>query len=436
METQHIHRKHISKSRRLKQKLAEKAREKAIQESFQRHNQAKKVVFPAMVQAIYEGNSTVKYKDESLAQRIAHHFVGLHSKKDSRRRKAFKELLDHLYQQRCTKLLRNREYLQILYQIAWFSLQYQKDVKTWKRKSYNEERQLKDLISHCFVKYEVPVFMYDAWLTRNRKYISWFIDLASGYSVKKLSKVPVYLSKKGAHYFLQAPASYSIEMALRRAQALAFGADEVTADRIAHSYISRNGFSNEAFWETVIQFFAKQTMLDFRKMNEIIDYLSDCIRDDASYSIKGRTINSLTRQSDEWHAAQAIYEAQDALDLYHWEPTLDTSFVEFQKKGSDVKKFRLFELCSSEELIKEGNKMNHCVASYAYSCVARVTGIFSLRCMSFSNGNETLATIEVNINSKKIVQAKARFNKPISAEANRIMKTWATQHELAIGKWL
>lgn len=435
METSKIYRKHKSKSTRLKEKLAEKAREKAIQDSLQKHNKAKKLLFPTLVETIYEGKKNHQYEYNTLAYTLNDLFRSLNKKKQASRRKAFKEILNHLYKQRCTKLLRSREYLQIIYHIAWFSLSSVRSVKNWKRTSYNPEKQLKDLIKHCFATYEVPEFMYEAWFDTNHKYMIWFIDLGSGLSVKSLSKVPVRLTKKGAHYFLQAPANYTIEMALRRAQALAFGNDELLAERIAKTSLSRNGFRHEPFWETVIQFFMKQAMLDFNKMSEIIDYLEDTINQNPEYSMKGRTITSLTRQSDEWHVQQAIHEI-NTRELYTWEPSLNSSFIVEKKKGNEVKKFRLFELCSSKQLIAEGRKMNHCVASYARSCRAKVTSIFSLRCTSFLNGHETLATIEVDIRSQTIVQAKARFNKPISAEAKKIMHDWATHHELKIGKWL
>ncbi|PTX60606.1 PcfJ-like protein [Kordia periserrulae] len=435
METQHIHRKHISKSRRLKEKLAAKAKEAALQECLQKHNKAKKVLFPALVEKIYEGKERLEYESGSLAHILANQFGGFHKKKQSRRREAFKEILLHLYKKRCTKLLRNEHYLRVVSLIAWFSTSAVRDIATWKRNSHNADKQLKSIITHCFVTYEVPAFMYEAWFDFNRKHISWFIDLGRGQSVKTLTKVPVRLTKKGAHQFLQAPAEYTIEMALRRAQALAFGNDELLAGRIACTRLSRNGFRHETFWETVIQFLMKQTMLDFNKMEEIIDYLNDCIRNNPDYSIKGRTIASLTRQSDAWHIEQAIHNA-NKVEKFTWKPTLDTSFFMAKKNGSDVKKYRLFELCSSEELIREGRKMNHCVASYARSCCVKVAAIFTLRCVSFSKGLETLATIEVDIKSQTIVQAKARFNQPISPIAQKIMTDWAMEHELKIGKWL
>jgi hypothetical protein len=435
METQYIHKKHISKSKRLKEKLVAKAKEAAFQESLKKHNKAKKVLFPTLVERIYEGKENTNYELTSLAYALENKFNALNKKKEPRRREAFKNILLYLYKKRCTKLLRNQEYLNALFQIAWFSSANVRDISTWKRNSHNADKQLKSIIKHCFAKYDVPEFMYEAWLDSNRKYISWFIDLGSGHSVKSLSKMPVRLTKKGAHYFLQAPPSYTIEMALRRAQALAFKKDEIVAERIARSSLSRNNFQHEAFWETVIQFFMQQTMFDFNKMGEIFDYLSDCIHYNPNYSIKGRTIASLTRQSDEWHIQQAIYSAS-RVEVFTWKPTLDSSYIYEKGEGNELKKYRLFELCSSQELIVEGRKMNHCVASYARSCCVKVTSIFTLRCISFAKGLEFLATIELDIRSKTIVQAKARFNKPISPIAKKIMNEWAAYHDLNIGKWL
>ncbi|MFK7749197.1 MAG: hypothetical protein AB8B65_12450, partial [Kordia sp.] len=108
METSQIHRKHTSKSRRLKEKLAEKAKEAALQESLQKHNKAKKVLFPAMVERVFEGKERSNYEYNSLAYIIQSHFSALSKKKHPSRRKAFRDILLHLYKKRCTKLLRNQ----------------------------------------------------------------------------------------------------------------------------------------------------------------------------------------------------------------------------------------------------------------------------------------------------------------------------------------
>jgi len=435
MKTKNTTLKHTPKQRRKAERLRNQEAEKAIQNALKQHNKAKKVLFPKMIELLYENSPSKMYEEHSLAYKIELLFNALRNKNDAKRRLVFKNLLLSLYKQRCSKLLRDRNYLDAIFHISRYYHAFEKDIATWKRNSHNAERQLKDIIKHCFIKYPVPDFMYHVWLRHDRTYMTWFIDLARGISVKNLMRIPVTLTKKGAHHFLQAPKNYNIEMALRSAQAMAFGADNVTADRIAHSQLARNDFHKEAFWETVIRFFANQAMLDFNKMNEILDYLEDCITNNDAYSIKGRTIISLTRQSDEWHAAQAVYEATQE-QLLVWNPSLSSSMNFVEGKNEKRKKYRLYELCSSKALLAEGKKMGHCVATYAHSCYTNRTRIFTLRAISFSKGEETLATIEISPKTYTIVQAKARFNKTISNKAKEIMNDWAVQHNLKVSRWL
>lgn len=434
MKTKNILSKHTSKQRRKEERARIQSAEKAIQNALKHHNKVKKVLFPKMVEMIYEDNAPRIYKEHSLGYNIQLLFNAVSGRNNAKRRLVLKNLLLSLYKQRCTKLLRDKSYLDALYQISKYHHAFERDVATWKRNSHNPEKQIKDFIKHCFIKYPVPEFMYHVWLGRNSKYMTWFIDLTRGISVKNLMRVPVKLTKKGAHEFLLAPKQYNVAMALRRAQAKAFGSDDVTAERIASSRLSRNDFRNEVFWETVIRFFANQSMLDFNKMNEIMDYLDDCITNNVTYSIKGRTIVSLTRQSDEWHAAQAAYQSTQAHSLV-WTPSLPSSMNFVEGKNEKRKKYRLYELCSSKALLAEGKKMGHCVATYAHSCYANRTRIFTLRALSLK-GEETLATIEISPKTGTIVQAKARFNKAISNKAKEIMNDWAIVHGLKVSRWL
>ncbi|WP_353777225.1 PcfJ domain-containing protein [Winogradskyella sp. 3972H.M.0a.05] len=434
METQYINRKHISKAERARRAAQKQEREITIQNALKKHNSEKKMLFPKLVESIYEGNSA-NGNANTIAYKLNNYFSLLSPKKHPRRRRVFKDILLHLYEQRCAKLLRDNTYINVLFKVAWFSNSFENEISSWKRRSHNTDKQMLSIIKHCFVKYEVPYFMYKAWLVNHRAHISWFIDLTQGRSVRNLTNMPIKMTKKGAHHFLNAPKHYSVEMALRRAQSLSYNADDVIADRIASSHLSRNNFQHEGFWDSVICFFSKQAMLDFSKMNEIIDYLSYRISENLDYSIKGRTIISLTRQSDEWHREQANIRTT-FISVLTWDPYLPYSYFRIEESKGIKKTFTLFELCSSGELINEGRKMNHCVASYARSCHSGRSRIFTLRSKEVPGSEEIMATIEVHLASKTIVQAKAKYNKPISKKAIFIIKKWALQHDLNISKWL
>jgi hypothetical protein len=49
---------------------------------------------------------------------------------------------------------------------------------------------------------------------------------------------------------------------------------------------------------------------------------------------------------------------------------------------------------------------------------------------------DILATIEINIFLKRIVQAKAKTNRRISKEAENIMTQWAMKNALSISEYL
>ena len=89
------------------------------------------------------------------------------------------------------------------------------------------------------------------------------------------------------------------------------------------------------------------------------------------------------------------------------------------------------ELTNSEALYDEGYEMSHCVAEYEYECVMGSSAIFSLR-KKVAKDSSTLATIEIDVESKSIVQAKAKYNECISLEAETILVEWAKKENLTL----
>ena len=88
--------------------------------------------------------------------------------------------------------------------------------------------------------------------------------------------------------------------------------------------------------------------------------------------------------------------------------------------------YELRELRNSRDLLQEGKKMKHCVGSYAESCYARKSSIWSMRC----NGERQL-TIEVN---KKgvLLQAYGNCNQDASKRQRKILKKWVKLNNLTV----
>ncbi|TAE70139.1 MAG: hypothetical protein EAZ85_12205 [Bacteroidetes bacterium] len=312
------------------------------------------------------------------------------------------------------------------------------NIKNWKSKTHNVDKKFESLITFLFVKYKMPTFLYNVWQANIQKEINWFIHLAGGGSVRALEDLPINLTQKMAFFFMQAPAYMDIKGALRYAQVMSFGGDEHLAWFINQSLLGRNNFQDEVFWEKVIHFFAQAGMFNAEKISEIVDYLIRQYRDNPNFSMKGRTISALLRQSDEWHLV-----FQKELKEKNAPQTWEKSFVnDFEKEeGSfeknNYKQYFISELLSAKQLREEGQKMMHCVGGYVSQCVKRRTAIFTFEMGTFGGLNhEKLITIEIDLIQRKLVQAKGKHNRNTNSNERRIIELWLNANFLKKSTWV
>jgi hypothetical protein len=253
----------------------------------------------------------------------------------------------------------------------------------------------------------------------------WYIQMGRGDSVQKLAAFPVQFTNKMAHVFRETPAHYTVEQAIRRAQAIGFGATPQTAEAIAWS-ATFDEFHLEDFKAKVIGFITKQPETPtFDRLQQVLEYLVAMEAQPGTYSLKGRTWASVVRQAAEYRAE--VVKKRAAENFTEW--------VRANIKDYDVEKesgiFKIVQLATSEALYEEGYEMSHCVAEYAYDCAEGSVAIFSLRkFIKGEAGHYTLATIEVCLETYEIVQAKAKCNTAISAEAQKLILDWAEKEEL------
>jgi PcfJ-like protein len=348
------------------------------------------------------------------------------SKAKSAERKKLKDVFIHL--NNTTELLNAEEDIQAVYNIVLFRPYWTKDFFDWKPYSKHANQQIKELAAYLFCKYKVPDFLYQCFYeTKSTQFIYWLIHIGTGGKVKEMTNIPIPFTQKMGHYFLQAPDKLTITEALRWAQVKGLGGDDRLAERICYSWISTKPYSHEDFWEAFIQLLANGGMFNINKTTELIDYVREAKRENERYSLKGRTLKSLLRQSDVWHQRFSHTKINQV-----WKPCGIEGY-RAEKKSEIV---MLEELTESRQLTAEGKTMKHCVGSYAFYCAKGKSAIFSLRKYSGGVLLDIIATIEVSIPSQRVVQAKAKMNKPISDEARKYMETWATKEGLAISPYL
>lgn len=342
------------------------------------------------------------------------------------KRSLFKEVLKYLNNN--SILITGEESIHAVYNMVTFRKYWRNNIFQWKPSSKQDSIQVHELATWLFCQYPVPGFLFKAFYETNQLIaIDWFIHIGSGKRVKDMPKVPFRFTQKMGHYFLQAPSKFSIQEALRWAQVRGLGGDEKLADRIAYSWLATKAYSNEDFWEAFLMILAIGGMFNLAKVGELIDYVREAKRINDDYSLKGRTLSSLMKQSDEWHKQYTHHKGSMI-----WKPCGLDGF-KFEKKNEVIV---IEELTAQKALIAEGKTMRHCVASYFTYCSKGKSAIFSFRKYSMGILMDTLATIEVNLSLNRIIQAKGKMNRPVSEEVKRYMEMWANSQQLEISPYL
>lgn len=376
--------------------------------------------------------------------------------KDKGERENVKKALDLFVKAKVYRML--KEYCPNIAMVLKMNLFWVRDISTWEWKSRNTYKQFKSLVEHLFCEYEVPEFMFQAWTEKkhNNKHMEWFLQLASGQSTRNLWKFPIPLTKKMAHEFISTPfPGYSIDDAIRRSQVLGMGGDCRLADSIMMSRL-RHEFSNNDFWTTVIQFFINIPMLNLDEVGTVIDYINEqkfvptrvvvdgvalYRPENPNFSMKGRNIENLIRDTHNWHEQlrqlrrRAAVEAR-AGNSYSYKPDLTSKwqrssvrpFTFIEGKNEKRKVWSIVEITNAADLYDEGKSMRHCVYSYLSSCISGKCLIFSLKLFGIS-----VVTIEVR--DFRAVQIRGPHNKRPDDKELVVIHNWAKTENIEITKY-
>ena len=371
-------------------------------------------------------NKPTRYKG-TIETMLLEFFGKTSKKKYIWKRATFKRLLIHAYNQKCYGLLRDYKSVEVLHNISSFGNQMVRNIESWERKGFDKEEQLRSLIRHSFAIYETPVFLENTFFEFDKKFMLWYLQLGKGKSVKDLTQMPIHLTSKMAHEFKNALNIFKPNEALRFAQALGFGASLKTAKVIGFSKLSNINESEEKFWETVVHFFAKETIVNAKDLDKILEFLMFKYRENIKFSMKNRTQRALIFQALEWE--KNVYKTEIGEILY-WETSgITPLYLEKSENGKKVV-YKTVELLNSFALFDEGNAMHHCVAEYDKDCKEGVSTIFSLQRVYEDKLIERLATIEVGLSEKKIIEAKAKFNEEPSERSLQMIDLWVNSSQI------
>lgn len=349
-----------------------------------------------------------------------------------------------------TKLLTHTDHVKgVINFVAHFSMWLQPITK-WQPKTHNADRQFASLARHLFAKYEVPAFMDSVWLKEKAASRAWFIHIGMGKNIAKASSLPIKMTKKMAHYFLQAPAAYDVNAAFRWAQIHALGGNREISDAIAETRIAHE-FNDEEFWLSVLRFFIANPMLDSNQFSPIIDYIwhkkyenrmvfvdrgvvNEEGPEQPNFSMRERTADTLLRNVEDWHR-QLGKESRGGNLQWVKSKFSELRYTEGHAKKRNMKIWTIQELLSNKELIAEGRKQNHCVSTYARSCFSGTTSIWTMELQEI-DARQKLLTIEVHNASKTIRQIRGLRNRLAKDNEMVVIRRWAAQEGFKIAGYI
>lgn len=254
----------------------------------------------------------------------------------------------------------------------------------------------------------------------------WYILAGQGKSLYNEATHP-FISKRETHYFLNAPAAVtSTVRAFWFAVAMAAGENAEVAERVSRTKLA--GYPIEwKFWKDVARFFAVNP-IPVLEMNDLIDYCQAARDLDDTFEVHGRTLNSLRRRKAQWH--QMLRDtAQFDDDKWPGRPMPDTVYRTEGEKGSAI--WRIHQLTTGNELLREGVRMQHCVHSYKSRCMNALSSIWSLTCEypvgSFHRG----LTIEVD-DLGAMVQIRGFANRLPDENELAVLRRWAGDFGLSM----
>ncbi len=403
-----------------------KQEEEKVLEGLLHYSKKRFKKFDEVILQLYNNEDLSSHFADRRIWKVHDGFSKFSSKEKLNDRIILKDVL--IYLDKYSSLILNEDSIHAIVNMVLFRAYWRKDVFKWKPLSNNSSKQVNELAFYLFCQYRVPEFMYKSFYEKKDiLYIIWFMHIGTGKKIKDLIRMPVPFTQKMGHYFLQAPSAFTIQEALRWAQVKGLGGDDRLAERFAGSWMGYKNFDDENFWQAFIQLVINGGMFNHDKLSDLIDYVRAARTENRNYTLKGRTLQSLTRQSDEWHKVEVSIKGSQ---------TWDSCGLDGYKIESKDEVIALEELLGSKLLANEGRTMKHCVSSYLSYCRAGKSAIFSMRKYSFGVMKETIATIEVNVASKRIVQARAKLNARISGEAKKHLDMWARNQGLILSPYL
>lgn len=288
---------------------------------------------------------------------------------------AFRELLHHA-QTRAPRFLNapacNEPHpgVEALVNLSRYTTSHIRPVSTWPGTEASWRPAVASLASHLICRYDVPRFLAASWYSTDpgsdRKR-GWFVAHGRGASIRSLN-LPIEMTRRMEHNFLASHDHLSIEYAMRRAELLALGTPAEIVQAVLATRLGAD-LSNGRFWRTFWHFLlANAREVDPAQIGPMIDFIQ-AIRHDRgtmetaagmveldppqpSFSMKGRTLQSMLRLMQDWHRSLGVRDLGFTWPASPLRPMLLEEST--PEPSAPPKIWHLMELTNSAQLRAEG----------------------------------------------------------------------------------
>jgi hypothetical protein len=338
--------------------------------------------------------------------------------------------------------------VEALVNLARFATAHVRSGAAWPGSDSSWRRAIASLAQHLIGTYAVPPFLAAAWYATDDAYgerkRQWFVAHASGASFRSLD-LPMRMTRKMEHNFLNTQDHVGIEYGMRRSELIGLGATEELAQAVLATRLATD-LGNGDFWRTVWLFLITNARtIDLAHVGPIIDFIQ-AVRHERvavettegivlrnppqpSFSMKGRTVQSMLRLMREWHRDLGLGNGG-----LTWAPSSIAPLVieePRQDPSAPPVTWHMTELTNGAQLRTEGTALHHCVASNADRCWRGVSRIWSLRLRRGETVRHVL-TIEVDIRKRAVVQARGWGNRRASGKPLRLLQDWTVRENLRL----
>lgn len=327
-------------------------------------------------------------------------------------------------------------YINALLRITKYYASFVRPIGSWIGGAGSSRNLFHSLLQHVFAEFSMPRFMDEIWMedahTFTDERCQQYLGLASGASMRNWT-LPVPMTKRMKHFFMQAPDHYSYMQALRYGQLKGLAAEDWLIKTIINSKLGHN-LGDEVFHNDLLRFFVhyQDKGLFSEEIEEIIGYFDRVRENNAQCEVldlSDYTLNSLLEfiRNRSWY--QQLLSKRPSLTWSHSGLKGIEVCVPHPKSGKAAIHWHLYELLDSEALRKEGGDLHHCVGSYASRCRDGYSTIWSLGKI-VSNYRYSVLTIELNPRTRCIVQVKGYYNRSPRMYELEIVKQWANQNDI------